>query len=85
MITWRPVNSSNVAAVGWPSDNSGKHPLLLIKYKDGRVYGYLGASRQLAVYLATRCDSVGGYVNKRLKREYDAVRIPELDSTGVPF
>lgn len=90
MITWRPVTSSNVAAVGWPNqtrpdEEPTQYPLTLIMFKDGRVYGYPGSSRQRAVYIATRCDSVGRYVNMVMKKEFSAVRIPELDQTGPPF
>lgn len=86
MITWRPIEgSSNVAQVGWPANDFAEAHLLLVRFKDGRCYGYVGASRQMAVYLATRCPSVGTYVNTVLKKRFKAVRIPDLDVNGPPF
>lgn len=86
MITWRTVFSSNLAAVGWPSKgDQPAPPLLLVMFKDGKVYGYLGGSRQRAVYMAYFCPSPGAYLNKKVKPRYDAVRIPELDKIGPPF
>ena len=96
-ITWRPVVSSHVANIGWPHDpirlstDSGTTlgrvhpPLLLVMFKDGRCYGYLDVSRQRAVWMATQCLSVGGYMDRVIKKQFDAVRIPDLDATAPPF
>lgn len=81
-IIWRPVNSGNVGQVGWPT---GKYNLLLVRFTDGRCYGYLGVSRQRAIYMATRCASVGKYLAKVVRPQYQSVRLPELDSNGPPF
>lgn len=97
MITWRPVTSNNVVQVGWPDAGQitinaqwrevcGYEPkLLLVRFKNGKCYGYLGVSRQRAVYMATRCASVGSYVNRMIKPNFECVRIPELDANGPPF
>lgn len=98
MITWRPVESSNVAAIGWPQSEfdvpDGVDPsqyglwrpaLLLVRFQNGKCFGYLGVSQQRSVYIATRCPSPGAYINRVIKPDFDAVRIPELDMTGPPF
>lgn len=75
-ITWRSVRSSNVASVGWPSNGS---PMVLVRFNTGKIYGYIGATRQRAVYMATRCPSVGKYVHRVLRKEFSVVRIQELE------
>lgn len=100
MITWRTVESTNVVQVGWPSADlilcgeqvsdgiaHGHYEpkLLLVRFKNGKCYGYLGVSKQRAIYMATRCTSVGKYVNDTIKPNYQAVHIPELDVNGPPF
>lgn len=62
-----------------------EYKLLLILFKDGTCWGYLGVSRQRAVWMATQCLSVGSYVNRVIKTQFEAVRIPELDVTSPPF
>lgn len=98
-ITWRPVTSSNVASIGWPQIRGGQTlqwgshlddatlnaNALLVLFKDGTCYAYVGCSKQRAVYMATRCPSVGSYLSRVVKPLYRAVRIPELDVNGPPF
>jgi hypothetical protein len=82
-MKWRQVTSSNVAEIGWPSKSDHPYgieaPLLLVRFKDGRCYGYLGVSRSRAVYIATRCPSPGTYINHTIKPNFDVVRIPAYD------
>lgn len=75
MITWRQVESSNVQAVGW--DNAGK--IMFVRFKNGQVYAYLQVSRQRAVFIASRCTSVGAYLNQVVKPKFPSLRVPELD------
>lgn len=76
MITWRKVTSSNVAAIGWPSTGE---PLMLVRYKNGHVYGYTGVSRQRAVAIVYLVKSVGRYMNIVVKPMFPSLRMPELD------
>lgn len=77
-IRWREVPSSNVRAVGWPSTGE---PLMLVRFKSGKVYGYSGCSRQRAVALAYRRKlwdrSIGSYINNRIKGKFGVYRIEE--------
>jgi hypothetical protein len=79
VIRWRKVESSNVEAVGWPSTGE---PLLLVRFKSGRTYGYAGVSRQRAVALAYRRRlwdrSVGAYINRIIKPQFRAVRLSKV-------
>lgn len=71
MIRWREVDSSNVQAIGWSSTGE---PLMLVRYKSGKVFGYSPVSRQRAVALAHRRrlwgKSIGKYVNQVIKPNY---------------
>jgi hypothetical protein len=74
-IQWRPVESSNVAAVGWDRATG-----MYVEYRSGAVYRYAGVSRQRAVACAyaatlTRLASVGAYVNRRVKPVFPSTRI----------
>jgi hypothetical protein len=71
-VNWRLIDgSTNVHEIGWPA--SGE-PLMLVRYMSGKTYGYIGASRQLAV-AAANAKSVGKFINKRVKPKYKAVEI----------
>lgn len=97
MITWRPVDSSNVVQVGWPKpgldlydfqggDLVGVYErIMLVRFKNGQAYAYLGVSRQRAVFIATRCTSVGSYINNVIKPTFPSLRVPSLDADRVPF
>jgi hypothetical protein len=84
LITWRPVESSNVAQVGWPSGDFDT-TAGFIRYRNGHAYAYLGLSRQRIVYMATRCKSVGTYVNEVVKTQFPSLRVPDLDINRPPF
>jgi len=73
----RIVASTNIDWVGWPK--SGE-PLMVVSFKHGGRYAYLGASRQQAVALAyaaehTKLESVGKYLNRVIKPQYEAVKL----------
>jgi hypothetical protein len=70
----RMINSSNVHWVAWP--RSGE-PVMLVKFKRGYVYAYLGVTRQKAV-AAAHAPSTGHYINKKIKPHYAAVQIKPL-------
>lgn len=71
-IFW--VASSNVDWVGYPTS---LEPLLVVKYKEGRVYGYINVSRQQAV-AAAYAPSVGAYINRKIKGHFKPVIIKGL-------
>jgi hypothetical protein len=70
-IKVRVVNSSNIDWIGWPPDGD---PLMIVQFKDGGRYGYIGVSRQKAV-AAANAESSGKYLNERIKPHYEVVRI----------
>ena len=61
-------DSSNVEYVGW--ENGG----MFVQFRGGSRYRYLGVSRQRAVACA-RAKSVGKYINKIIKPQFDAVKV----------
>jgi len=65
------VNSSNVDRIGWPV--SGE-PFMLVTYKGGGEYGYIGVTRQMCV-AAANAESVGRYINEKIKGHYKPVRL----------
>lgn len=70
-ITWREVNSSNVAAIGW---DRGRR--LYVQFKSSAIYLYEGISYQRAAACA-RAKSVGAYLAREIKPHYSAVKIVE--------
>ena len=80
-ISWHEIapNSSNVSSIGWLEEIKIDPKLLLVLFRSGKCYGYLGVSRQRAVWMATKCDSLGTYINRTIKPNFEVVRIPELD------
>jgi KTSC domain len=70
-VNARIVESSNVESIAWPT--SGE-PLLIVRYKHGGVYGYIGVSRQRAV-AAAYSPSVGRYIARRIKGKFKPVRL----------
>jgi hypothetical protein len=70
-IRTRRVESSNIVWVGWPETGE---PLMLVRYRSGSIYGYLGVSRQRAV-AAANYPSTGEYINQHIKPYYEVVRL----------
>lgn len=68
MTTWRPVNSTNVEAVGWNRDGA------FVRFHSGGTYFYRGVSRQRAVAM-TRAKSVGRYFMEKIRDRYDTERV----------
>jgi hypothetical protein len=71
VVNLRTVKSSNVESVAWPT--SGE-PLMIVRYRSGFVYGYLGVSRQRAV-AAAHAPSTGEYINRAIKPYFKAVKL----------
>jgi len=69
----RYVHSSNIDWVGWPADGE---PLMLVKFRSGDIYGYIGVSRQRVV-AAAQALSVGKYINKSIKPFHEAAKIKQ--------
>lgn len=67
---WRSVESSNVDAIGWIPGYRG----MLVRFKNGSLYLYKDVSRQRAV-ATSRAESVGGYINRAIKPNFEVVRI----------
>lgn len=70
-VNFRLVASTNVDRVGWPV--SGE-PLMIVEFKSGERYGYLGVPRQKVVACAN-AESVGRYLNTKIKPFYKAVKL----------
>lgn len=68
-IKWKPVDSSNVIEIGWD-----RHRGMFVTFKSGAVYLYHDCSRQRAV-AAARAESVGAYINRVIKPNYECTRI----------
>jgi KTSC domain len=68
-VRW--INSSNVDWVAWPKEGE---PLMIVKYRSGEMYGYIGVSRQRAVATAWS-RSTGQYINKHIKPHFEVVKI----------
>lgn len=68
-VNFRAVDSSNVELVGWDAANN-----MYVKFTSGAMYVYLNVSRQRAVACAYAA-SVGGYLNKKVKRRFLTMRI----------
>lgn len=70
----RFVESSNVEFVAWPVTGE---PLMLVRYKGGGTYGYLGVPRQKVV-AAANAPSTGRYLHRHIIGKYKPVRIEVL-------
>lgn len=70
-IVKRDIDSGNVDWIGWPK--SGE-PLMIVQFRGGGRYAYLGVSRQKAV-AASYAPSTGGYINKVIKPKYKVVKL----------
>jgi len=71
IVNLRLIESSNVESVAWPT--SGE-PLMIVRFRSGYVYGYLGVSRQRAV-AAAHAPSTGEYINSVIKPNFKAVKL----------
>jgi hypothetical protein len=67
----RKIESSNIDWIGWPVDGE---PCLIVQFKGGSRYVYLGVSRQKAVACAFSASS-GEYLNKRIKPHYEVAKL----------
>jgi len=70
-LNQRLVDSSNVEWVAWPVTGE---PTMVVKYRGGDVYAYLGVSRQRAVAVAN-APSTGKYINERIKPNHKVVKL----------
>lgn len=70
-IITRMVESGNVDWIGWP--RSGE-PLMIVQFKGGARYAYLGVSRQQAV-AASWATSTGQYIARRIKPKFKVVKL----------
>jgi hypothetical protein len=68
----RRIDSSNIEWIGWP--RSKNTPMLVVQFKGGARYCYIGVSRQRAVACAY-AKSSGEYLNKQIKPHYEVVKI----------
>lgn len=67
----RHVKSGNVEWIGWPL--SGE-PCLIVQFRGGGRYAYLGVSRQQAV-AAANASSTGIYINSRIKPFFEVAKL----------
>jgi KTSC domain len=70
-VNVRIVDSSNVESIAWPVTGE---PLMIVRYKHGGVYGYLGVSRQRCV-AAAYSPSVGQYIASKIKGKFKPVKL----------
>lgn len=70
-IITRKIESSNIEWIGWPK--SGE-PLMIVQFKGGGRYAYLGVTRQRAV-AASWATSTGKYINERIKPHHKVVKL----------
>lgn len=66
------VDSSNVEYVGWSKDEQ----VMLVRFNSGVSYAYFGVPYQRAV-AAAHAESVGNYINTRIKPHYKFARLAE--------
>lgn len=70
-INKRLVESSNVEWVAWPVTGE---PTMIVQYRGGDVYAYLGVSRQRIV-AAAYAESTGKYINEKIKPHFRMVKL----------
>lgn len=68
----RDVESSNIEWIAWPKYD--KASLMIVEFKGGARYAYIGVSRQKAVACAY-AKSSGHYLNTRIKPHYEVVKL----------
>jgi hypothetical protein len=74
-IRWKDVVSSNVRKVGWDKDSNMYVLFRTTNLNDGNtLYMYRGVPRQ-RVIAAARANSVGQYLNRKIKPFFEAVKI----------
>jgi hypothetical protein len=73
MFNVRWVGSSNISWIAWPAASNGE-PLMLVRFVNEGVYGYIGVSRQRAVACAN-AKSTGEYLNRIIKPQYEVVKL----------
>ncbi len=71
-IRVRDVTSSNVEWVAWPKNSLA--PAMIVQFKGGSRYAYLGVNRQQVV-AAAEAESVGKYINSKIKPHFEVVKI----------
>ena len=67
-VTWRRVESSNIALVGWNADG------MFVSFHNDSTYFYRGVSRQRAVAMS-RAKSVGVYFARKIRPVFAAERM----------
>jgi hypothetical protein len=67
----RKIDSGNIEQILWPKTGE---PLMIVQFKSGTRYAYLGVSRQRAVACAYARSS-GEFLNKRIKPNFDVVKL----------
>lgn len=66
----RPVNSSNIASVGFDPDRN----VLEIEFKSGGIYQYLDVP-QIVFNNLERASSVGRYFSEHIRDQYRTIKI----------
>jgi len=67
----RRLDSSNIDWIGWPVSGES---LMVVNFKDGSRYGYVGVSRQRAVAMAYAWSS-GSYLAMYIKPFYKVYQL----------
>jgi hypothetical protein len=70
-IRFRRIDSSNIDWIGWPATGE---PTMIVQFKGGSRYAYLGVSRQRAVACAY-AESTGRFLNTKIKPFYDIMKL----------
>jgi hypothetical protein len=72
----RPVQSSNVASVGYEPGNEdeGREPVLEVEFKSGGVYRYTGVS-EYEYRALLGASSIGKYVRQSIIGNYEEERV----------
>jgi hypothetical protein len=73
VANWRAVSSSNVRRVGWIHSRVTQ-PVGFVEFLDGSTYAYFGVAYQRMV-AAAYAESVGRYLNRRVFRDFPALRL----------
>jgi hypothetical protein len=68
-----PVSSSVIASIGYDADAR----VLEIEFHSGEVYRYLGVP-EFDVAGLRRADSMGRFLNERIKPRYEFVYVPPM-------
>jgi hypothetical protein len=65
------IDSTNVEWIAWSRRGE---PLMIVEFKGGGRYAYIGVSRQRAVAAAYHA-STGKYINERIKPHFEVVKL----------